>query len=156
MMRLTEQSAADGARRAGLLRSREEAAARQRRAEGRHQELAQRRQAALSEARHLSSLDIAEAAVAAAEHEAEAARDALTQAELKRAKLAEEETEEAARLRAAETQATQLAAEVSALTELLGGTDEHARRRVARRAAGCSRPGAGDGGGVGRRSAGGM
>lgn len=126
MMRLTEQSAADGARRAGLLRSREEAAARQRRAQGRYQEAAQRRQAALDEARHLSSLDVAEAAVAAAEYEAEAAQGALTLAESKRAKLAEEEAVEAARLRAAETQVTQLAAEVSALTELLGGADEQA------------------------------
>jgi chromosome segregation protein len=113
---------------AGLSRSRQEAAARLKRAEERHAEAERRREAALEDLKRLPQPAPAEAEVAAAEVEADAARGALQQAEAEYARRAAEETTTAAQLRDAEMQVARLSAEEAALAETLAatGTDEQA------------------------------
>lgn len=122
-MRLTERLAADRALRAGLSRSRDEAAGRLRRAEERRAEGERRRLAAADEARRQPALAIAEAEVVAAESEAGAARDMLANTEAEQSRLAAEEAAAAAQLRAAESEAARWAAEEAALAEMLTSTE---------------------------------
>ena len=119
--RLTEQLAAGRARRAALQRSRDEAASGVRRAQGRRDEAVQRQQAARVEEGKLAAIGEIEAQAGAADAEAQAARAALAAAEGERVRLATAEADSGPALRDAEARAARLAAEETALREMLAG-----------------------------------
>ncbi|HYM03251.1 MAG TPA: AAA family ATPase, partial [Stellaceae bacterium] len=124
LTRLTEQVAADEARRAALLRLQQDAGERRQRLNQRQEEITRQRTALEAEAIDAAVTAAAAAALQAAEAEVERTRAAAEAAEqsLRAAQAAEAAAREP--VQAAETRRAKLRAEIQALTELLAAAGD--------------------------------